>query len=353
MFKREHIKSDGRHLLLYGWEPHDAAALPEAPAEQRPNPHCRWQPLRREWVVYAAHRQERTFKPPAAYCPLCPSHPGEYATEIPFEHFEVAVFENKFPAFTRLAPPAPDLPVVTARADGACEVVVYSDIHDRQLATLPTTRLELLLRVWADRHAALMGRPDIRYVMPFENRGEEVGVTLHHPHGQIYGFPFVPPVVARMAESFRTEPVLEPLLDGSSAAYAVEADRHAVAVVPPFARFPFEIWIAPRARHADLTTLDGAELRSLAEILRRSVARLDGLFGRPMPYILVVYAAPKGEGATFRAHIQILPFLRASGRQKYLAGCEQGAGTFLVDMLPEQMAEQLRGVVLSPAEAAG
>ncbi|HVR05480.1 MAG TPA: DUF4931 domain-containing protein, partial [Solirubrobacteraceae bacterium] len=140
----------------------------------------RFNELRGEWVDYAIHRQDRTFLPAQADCPLCPTRPGGAATEIPFPAFEIAVFENRFPAFE-----APH---------GAAEVVVYTDSHEGSFARLPAERARALMWVWRERYLALGARPDVEYVLIFENRGIEVGVTLHHPHGQIYGYPFLPPV---------------------------------------------------------------------------------------------------------------------------------------------------------------
>ena len=138
----------------------------------------RFNELRGEEVVYAIHRQERTFLPSAGRCPLCPTRPGGPQTEIPFEHFEIAVFDNRFPAFE-----APS---------GAAEVVVYTDSHEGSLATLPAEQAEALMWVWRHRYRELGAREEVHYVLIFENRGVEVGVTLHHPHGQIYGYPFLP-----------------------------------------------------------------------------------------------------------------------------------------------------------------
>src|SRR5580693_6348875 len=142
----------------------------------------RFEELRGEWVDYAIHRQERTFLPAEEHCPLCPTRPGGQETEIPLEAFEIAVFENRFPAFE-----APR---------GAAEVVVYTDQHHATFATLPPERARALMWVWRERYAELGAREDVEYVLIFENRGVEVGVTLHHPHGQIYAYPFLPPVPA-------------------------------------------------------------------------------------------------------------------------------------------------------------
>ncbi len=154
-----------------------------------------------EWVAYATHRQNRTFLPPPDYNPLAPSTSPEHPTEVPAGAWDVAVFENLFPtlAMTALDPPA--LTVPTSPARGVCEVVVFTQDPAASLGTLPLWHLELLLEVWADRYAQLGALPEVEYVYPFENRGVEVGVTLNHPHGQIYAYPFVPPVPARELSS--------------------------------------------------------------------------------------------------------------------------------------------------------
>lgn len=346
--KRLHAKPDGRHLILYGWRPQLGAARSDLEPEAPPRPHLRWHPLRGEWVAYASHRQERTFKPPPEFCPLCPARahdiPGGIPGEIPFDDFEIAVFENRFPAFHRDAPAPPDLPVPAAPARGVCEVVVYSAAHGGSLASLSQDRRDLLVRAWADRYQDLLARDDVAFVMPFENRGEEVGVTLHHPHGQIYGFPFVPPVIEKAVAAFRAGPVLLDLRRRLGPVNDVAGDERVTAFVPPFARYPHEVWVMPNAFHPGPWTFSDADNASFAAVLGEVVARYDALFGRPMPYIMVLYAAPRGEEGHFHFHAQFLPHLRTADRLKYLAGCEQGAGTFLVDGLPEPMAERLRGV---------
>ncbi len=343
--RRVHGKPDGRALYLYGWAAHESPMTEELEPGPVSRPHLRWHPLRAEWVAYASHRQERTFKPPAEFCPLCPAPPGGFPGEIPFADFEVAVFENRFPAFHSAAPAPPGgLPLPGGVARGRCEVVVYSAAHAGDLASLPAERRELLVRVWADRYRDLLGREEIAFVMPFENRGEAVGVTLHHPHGQIYAFPFVPPQVAPMAAAFRNGPVLADMRARIGDDYDIAGDEHAVAFVPPCARFPSEVWLMPRARHPGPWTFSDAEFASFGAALGETAARLDALYGRPMPYVCVLYAAPKGEERHFHFHVQFLPFLRTADRMKHLAGCELGAGTFLVDGLPERMAERLRAV---------
>ena len=343
LHKRIERKEDGRSLFIYGTKKH---TLPKQdslePLKFQPNPHLRWHPLRQEWVGYAAHRQNRTFKPPAAYCPFCPTQPDSFPTEIPFRDFEVAVFDNRFPAFHLQADNTPELSVPTAPALGKCEVMVYSAGHNDSLASLSGARLELMVRVWSDRYQDLLADESIQFVMPFENRGEEVGVTLHHPHGQIYAFSYIPPVVEKMQKAFRDKPVLQDLRRRMGKQYDIFTDDGVVAFVPPFQRYPYEVWLTTHEFHPGLWTFSEGEMRSLASALGKIVRLYDRLFAKPFPYIMVLYAAPKGEEKYFQFHIQFLPFLRTADRLKYIAGCETGAGTFLVDMLPEETAAKLR-----------
>jgi UDPglucose--hexose-1-phosphate uridylyltransferase len=167
----------------------------------------RWNPTLEEWVVTATQRQDRTFFPPPDYDPLAPTHPGGFPTEIPAPTYEIAVFENKFPSFRR-DPPQPAVagtelePVEMSR--GVCEVVCYTPRLDAELATLPLKKVEQLVHVWTDRYEALGARDYVHYVYIFENKGREIGVTLAHPHGQIYAYPFVPPIPAREPAAIST-----------------------------------------------------------------------------------------------------------------------------------------------------
>ncbi len=181
-----------------------------------------------------------------------PSREGGFPTEIPFPSFQVAVFENRFPSFVEEAPPPPEgLPVPAGEALGRCEVVVYTPSHTGSLATLGEEERLLLAWAWRDRYQALYALPGVRFVMPFENRGEAVGVTLHHPHGQIYAYPFIPPVLERESQAFRERPVLQELFP-SLKPYVVDEEEGFWAFVPPFARYPFEVWVVPLEHHPGL-----------------------------------------------------------------------------------------------------
>lgn len=338
------VMPDGRAFHLYG--PYSGSPRWEfaESGHEIAFSHRRWHPARREWVVYSAHRQTRTYKPASETCPFCPKTPDG---EIPLDDFSIAVFDNRFSSFQKNAPkPAPlagiDLPVGTAA--GNCEVIVYSADHHASMATLSQERRELLVRVWGDRVRALMEMPAVQVVMPFENRGEEAGVTLHHPHGQIYAFSYLPPVIETMATSFREGWDLLALT--RQVDYQVAEAGTAAAFVPPFARLPYEVWIAPRLFRPAPAALNEAEVRDTAALLATVAAKYDRFFGRVCPYVMIVYAAPRGMQDFFPFHIQFYPLLRSPQKMKYIAGCELGAGSFLVDVLPESAAHSLRTVKL-------
>ncbi len=328
-------KADGRRLFLYTEGAPPGPPLPDRVRGRAGPSHLRRHPLLGEWVIYAPARQDRTYHPPAQACPFCPGG------EVPFRSFEIAVFENRFPALSADPGPPPELPVPTRPAVGRAEVVVYTPEHRGSLATLPQSRRRLLARVWRERYRELFALPEVEYVFPFENRGEAVGVTLSHPHGQIYAYPFVPPVPAREAEAFARGERLERW--SGLAAYRVAERPGFRAFVPPFARYPYEVWVAPEAPHPGPWTFSEAELDAFADLLGEVVARLDALFRRPMPYVMAFHAAPKGV-ERFHFHVEFQPRMRARDRLKYLAGTELGAGAFTVDVLPEDAARALREV---------
>lgn len=343
LFVHRHVKADGHELLLYGRTPHREEAGRELDSAPGAPPHLRWHPLRQEWVGYAGARQARTFLPQAADCPLCPSREGGVG-EIPFADFEIAVFENRFPAFVPGAPFPGDMAgTEAAAAHGRCEVVVYSVDHGASLGGLSDARLDLLIEVWGARIKALMAM-GFDAVLPFENRGEEIGVTLHHPHGQIYAFGFVPAQIRRAAEAQAANPVVATLIAAADRSLFLRDGKRAVSLVPPFAMYPYEVWLAPRRRVATPHELTKEERAELAHALGDAVRRLDGLFGTPMPYIMTVQTAPRGFADTFHMTIELKPFRRDAAKLKYLAGVEQGSGVFLVDVSPEEAAARLKAV---------
>jgi UDPglucose--hexose-1-phosphate uridylyltransferase len=342
--KQTLLKPDGRRLWLYAREPSsDSSAAPAPPGEApaAPNPHLRWHPLRGEWVAYAPYRQTRTFLPD--FNPLAPGAD----TEVPVGSWDVAVFENRFPTLYALAHDAPALEVQTQPARGSCEVVVFTQSATGSLGTLPLDRLDLVLSVWADRTTELSARNDVAYVFPFENRGVEVGVTLHHPHGQIYAYPFVPPVVARALSQL--QPGQFSRMVANENERVIYGGPQAVAFVPVCARFPFEVWVAPRRAALTLADLDDAERLDLARALKTTLLKYDALWQRPNPYVLSVYQAPSDGNPYPQAHlrIELCPVYRMRDRLKYLAGSELGAGVFTADTLPEDTARTLQALEVS------
>ncbi len=380
---RREQRADGRYLVLYRVHgPSTAAELGREVQQAGPEPagvapagppaagdhrgELRWHPLLGQWVVVAAHRQERTYKPPAEYCPLCPTRDPNQPTEIPDEPFDVAVFENRFPALVR-TPPVPGAPAgrlwPVRPARGVCEVVVYSPDHERSLGEQPLEQIRALVEVWAERYRELGAHPFVRYVMIFENRGDAVGVTLHHPHGQIYAFPFVPPIPRRELVRSRRHlqrtgrcllcDVLAHELTGPEDRTVVRGEGF-VAFVPFFARFPFETMVAPLQHVASLEELTSDGRWQLASVLKPLLVAYDALFGFKLPYMMVMHQAPTDRPAggypECHFHLEFLPLQRSASRLKYLAGSESGAGTFITDMTPEEMAERLRKVLASLRE---
>jgi UDPglucose--hexose-1-phosphate uridylyltransferase len=356
----ELTKPDGRPLTLYAARPLPAGIEAPSPFPEPlyAAPHLRWHPLRGEWVTYAAYRQGRTFLPPPEYNPLAVTRDAAHPTELPDAEWDVAVFENRFPSLVQEAghTPPPALMVPTAPANGQCEVVVFTRDPATPLGALPLAQIELLFEVLADRTARLERRGDVRYVLPFENRGAEVGVTLHHPHGQIYGYPVVPPVPARMHQQFEAhyrdtgrgllgDLIADELVDGRRMLYAGE---HAVAYVPVCARYPYEVWVAPIAPVPGFAQLNAVQRAGLARALKTVLLKFDGLWGRPFPYLMAWYQAPLDGTAhpEWHLHAEFYPPYRTPDKLKYLAGTEIGAGFFAMDALPEDKALELQRVAV-------
>ena len=356
MHRIQLVKPDGRALTLYARAPMrrvgDAPSpFPEALHAQ---PHLRRHALRDEWIAYAAHRQDRTFLPPPEYNPLAPTTDPAHPTEVPAGDWDVAVFDNRFPTLSLGARLVPEHIVETAPGVGHCEVVVFTQDRTSALARLPLSHIELLLEVWADRTRELGAREEIRYVLPFENRGPEVGVTLHHPHGQVYAYPEVPPVPARMQAVARRHydvhgrgvlegMIQDELADGRRLLYR---GPQAVAFVPACARYPYEVWVAPIRPVATFADLDEATRADLARALKDVLLRYEGLWQRPFPYLMAWYQAPLDGEAHPESHLhaEFYPPYRTRDKLKYLAGTELAAGWFAMDALPEDKAHELQAV---------
>lgn len=344
IYRRDFRKADGRMLRLYGREEHIEAPLHQSDNEIAQGGELRHHPLRGEWNVYAAHRQNRTFKPSAADDPLAPTRADGPPTEIPFSHFELAVFDNKFAAFHDSASKAAMLTgLATQPAKGACEVVVYGPEGHGNLHTIGADRRQVLLAALVERYHALF-EAGCAYVLPFENRGDAVGVTLHHPHGQIYGFERIPLVAKSAAEAFANGFSLADEI-AASADYIFGEQGGITAFVPRFARFPYEVWLAPTNRRAGPWECTAQELEGIAYWMGEITRRYDALFQGPAATMMGFHAAPNpasGGNQNYHFTVQFYPLLRAPSRVKYLAGVEQHSGVFTVDVMPEDAAQTLR-----------
>lgn len=358
MYKLSLTKPDGRALHLYSRSPIDPslqATSPEPLPVAQTGTHLRFHPLRGEWVAYSGHRQNRTFLPPKEFNPLAPTRSAAHPTEMPAGDYDVAVFENMFPTLSLHAPEAPLIPgVQTAPARGVCEVVVFTKDPDTSLGRLPLDQIELVIEVWGERTALIGAVDGIQYVMPFENRGVEVGVTLHHPHGQIYSYPCVPPVAAQQLKEQKAyyehhaRPLLSDILEQElkTAQRTLYVGAGAVAWVPAFARYPYEVWVAPRRAVALLSDLSAAERKDLARALKTVLLKFDGLWQRPFPYLMVVHQGPSDGEAhpEVHLHFEFSPAYRSRDKLKFLAGTELGAGFFANDSFPEDKARELQAV---------
>ena len=353
--------ADGRELFYYDRDSgHDRSAVDlrtDLPVAQNSS-QIRWNPLLRDYAVIAGHRQTRTYKPPAGLCPLCPSRPGK-STEVPAPDYEVAVFENRFPSFSldsRATVPLLDAPPFrSGPGAGRCEVVSFTSDHDKPFWQLTPAHARTVIDAWADRSTALAAVESIDYVFCFENRGEEIGVTLSHPHGQIYGYPFVPPRFYTTAEALRrhrerTGDCLQcDLLRAECDAEVriVRETEHWVTYVPFAARWPYEIRLVPRRHVPDLASLGDAERDDLAEGYLAVLAAFDRLFDTPAPYVAGWQQAPTRSPADpdrdgWHLGAEIFTIRRAPGKLKFLAGSESGAGVWINDVAPEHAAARLR-----------
>jgi len=292
--------------------------------------------------------------PPPEYNPLAPTIDPKFPTELPQGQYDIAVFDNRFPSMALAAHEPPSSIVETLPANGACEVVVFTQDPEASLGSLELSHLDLLLQVWGDRTRVLGGNSQIQYVLPFENRGVEMGVTLLHPHGQIYSYPFVPPVPARMQERQQAyyqenqRGLLQDLIqkeieDNQRIIYL---DEEAIAFVPVCARYPYEVWIATIEPVATFIDLTAEQRRGLAKALKTVTLKYDGLWKRPFPYLMAWFQAPTDGQPHPEAHLhaEFYPPYRTQDRLKYLAGTELAAGMFANDALPEEKAKDLQAV---------
>lgn len=348
--------ADGRHIIYYD---RDSLSSPRTATDHRvlddapTHTEIRRDPLLEQWVIVAGHRQARTFLPPTSECPLCPTR-GDQLTEIPESDYEVVVFENRFPSLMMDATSDVEDPQ-TRPGLGRCEVVTFTPDHSSSLSQVDPARMRLVLEAWIDRTRELSTLQGVEYVFVFENRGVEIGVTLPHPHGQIYAYPFVPPRDERMREVARKhreatghnvyqEVIADEETDGRRIIYSGETW---VAFVPRAARWPFEMQLFTRRPVARLTDLNEAEKEEFSRAYLGILRGLDRVLGVPMPYISAWHQAPVNtHDDDSRLFLEIFSLRRAAEKLKYLAGSESAAWVWINDISPEQAADALREAIV-------
>jgi len=360
--KRPTTLADGRELIYF--DDADTTLGEERAVDSRvldprpPTASMRQDILTGEWVSIAAARQNRVFLPPADQDPLAPQTP-QNPSEVP-ALYDVAVFENRSPSFGPALIGSENSPLGlddlderglgrTRSSIGRCEVVCFSPDHEGSFGTQTPSRARTVIEAWADRTEALSSLPGVQQVFPFENRGEAIGVTLHHPHGQIYSYPYITPKTQRTLESIeRTSPTMfQDILDFERAGdRVVLSGEHWTAFVPFAARWPIEVHMLPHRQIPDFAATSGAERDELATLYLKLLRGIDAIYDSPTPYIAAWHQAPVNRARdTFRLHLQLTSPRRAADKLKYLAGSESAMGAWIGDVTPEAAAANIREAI--------
>jgi UDPglucose--hexose-1-phosphate uridylyltransferase len=345
--------ADGRELLFFSLPGHTPAPV----VDRRPLPpwepgqsQLRFDQTTGQWVIIAARRQDRTYKPPPDQCPLCPGPTG-LTSEVPAPDYDVVVFENRFPSLSGVGSVAsvPD-GFVPMPGVGRCEVICFSSNHTGSFCELSEPHARLVVDAWRHRTAALLATPGVEQVFCFENRGEEIGVTLAHPHGQIYGYSFLTPRTAAMMEQARkhqggnlfADLLASEIADGSR---IVARTDLFTAFVPFAARWPVEVHIYPNRFVHNLIDLSDDELDGFARIYLDVLGRFDRMYSGPLPYISALHQyADTSAMREGYFHVELMSIRRSATALKYLAASESAMDAFISDVLPEAVAERLRSL---------
>lgn len=310
----------------------------------------RYNELLGDYVMIASHRQSRP-QMPKDYCPFCPG-----SGKVP-DDYDVLAYPNDFPA---LSPTPPEMDNVangklfkTKEAVGKCEVILYSKDHNATLCDLSVEHIEKIVAIWQERAKEIAKDTLVKYIMPFENKGELVGVTMPHPHGQIYGYSWIPLRVSRkieMAKKYYSEKnqnlfceiLKQETEDGRR---IVAENEHFVCYVPFASEYPYGVIIMPKKHYPSVTNIDKEASVSLAQMLKNTTGMLDRLFDMRFPYMMCVYSAPVNSeniDAIWNFHIEFFPPLRSKDKQKFNASSETGAWAPCNTTAPEEKAEELR-----------
>ena len=361
IIRHRHTLADGRDLIYF--DDPQSSLPPDRAADLReldPRPataRMRQDPLSGEWVSIAAARQNRVFLPPAHLDPLAPSTPGN-PSEVP-SNYDVAVFENKSPSFGPLLTDADapagldDLNTIglnrVRTSVGRCEVVCFSPENEGSFASLSVVRARTVIEAWAERTYALSQLPGVEQVFPFENCGEAIGVTLHHPHGQIYSYPYVTPRTQRVIASldqYGPNLFADILASEQAGGRVILTGEHWTAFVPFAARWPIEVHMLPHRHVPDFAATSLAERDELAVLFRRLLRGIDALYDTPTPYIAAWHQAPVSvRRDEIRLMLQVTSPRRAADKLKFLAGSEAAMGAWIGDVTPEQAADNIRRAV--------
>jgi UDPglucose--hexose-1-phosphate uridylyltransferase len=348
--------ADDRDLLFFSLPGHrpapveDRRPLPKRAPEQS---QLRFDRSTGQWVIVAALRQDRTYKPSPDQCPLCPGPTG-LTSEVPAPDYDVVVFENRFPSLSGGGQPTPaptDDLFVSAPGQGRCEVICFSSDHSASFAELKPAHARLVVEAWRHRTADLMAAPGIEQVFCFENRGEEIGVTLTHPHGQIYGYPYLTPRTTAMLGQARehrmrhggnlfADLLAREVADGSR---IIARKEKFTAFVPFAARWPVEVHIYPNRFVHNLIEFDEDEMDGFAQIYLDVLERFDRMYSAPLPYISALHQfADTDAQADGYFHVELMSIRRSATKLKYLAASESAMDAFISDVTPESLARRLR-----------
>lgn len=309
----------------------------------------RWDPILREWIIVSGERGKRPLLP-EGFCPFCPS-----SEEVPASGWTVLSIPNRFPSL-RADPPLPnnksDKLYRCRPSKGVCEVVIYTPKHEATLADLSIENIRAVIDLWADRFEDLGKREYVKYVFIFENKGRIIGVTLDHPHSQIYAFPFIPPLIKRELDSSKRYwrrngqclfcQIIE--REREDAVRAICENEDFVCFLPFFAHWPYGVHIYPKRHLGALIDLTGDEKNSFASILKRILRKFDNLFNMSFPYMMVLHQRPTDNKPYpyYHFHVEFYPPYREKSKIKYFASVETGAGTVTFDYTPEIKAKELR-----------
>lgn len=309
----------------------------------------RWHPLIKDWVMIASHRQNRP-QMPKDWCPFCPG-----SGRVP-DDYDVYKYDNDFPALSQ-NPPAPDKLQTdfykTAEAYGKCEVILYSPQHIVTLPELSSDHLKKLVDLWTERFNVLKQDEKIKYIFIFENRGELVGVTMPHPHGQIYGYPFIPKKLQLELEACREyfdekksclicDMIKDEVKSGERIIF--ENDDF-IVFLPFFVEYPYGMYIASKKHMQNLGQFSESEKYNLACAIKETSGTLDSLFDFNMPYMMCMHQDPVNSGDfsdCYHFHIEFFPPMRAADKIKFNASSETGAWAHANPTKPEEKAQELR-----------